>query len=91
MVINVFPVMSHCYILFIFGGELEKKSGIRKNCGSWSDKNVVILPLTEFLISKFGILQKILSIRVLWVLCIVVASSAIAKYHISTLEIIKPF
>ena len=50
-------------MLYFDGGELENKSGIKKNCPRWFDKLVVILPLTEFLISKLGMLQKILSIK----------------------------
>ena len=59
-------------MLYFDGDELEKKSGIKKNCGRLSDKVIMILPLTEFLISKLAMLQKILSIRVLWFLCILV-------------------
>ena len=59
-------------MLYFDGGELEKKSGFKKNCDRWCDKVVVILPLTEILISKLGMLQKILAIIVLWFLCILI-------------------
>ena len=62
--------MNH-YVTF-WRWRIRKESGIKKSCGSWSDKVVVILPLTEFLTSK---LQKILLIRVLWFLCILIACS----------------
>ena len=45
-------------MLYFDGDELEKKSSIKKNYDRSSDKGVVILPLTEFLISKLGMLQK---------------------------------
>ena len=44
-------------MLYFDGGELEKKSSIKKNCDRSSNTGVVILPLTEFLISKLGMLQ----------------------------------
>ena len=46
------------------GGEFEKKSGIVKNCGRWSDIIDEIFPDIVLLISGFSKLQKILSIRV---------------------------
>ena len=59
-------------ILDLFGGEFEKNSGIWKNCGSWLDILDEMFPDIALVTSEFGILQKMLSIRVLLLLDILV-------------------
>ena len=59
-------------MLYLVGGELEKKSGSIKNCGRWSNMPDKMFPNIALLASKFGILQKIISIRFLLLLDILV-------------------
>ena len=59
-------------MFYLFGGEFEKKSGSIKNCGRWSDILDEMFPDVAVLTSGVGILQKILSIRVLLFLDILV-------------------
>ena len=51
-------------MLYLFGVELEKNSGAKRNCWRWSDALDEICPEVAVLIYGFGILQNILSIRV---------------------------
>ena len=55
-------------MLYLVVGEFEKNSGSIKNCGNWSDILDEMFLDLEVLTSGFGILQKILSIRVLLLL-----------------------
>ena len=55
-------------MLYFVGGEFEKKSGSIKSCGRWSDILDEMFPEIALLTSGLGILQKILSIRVLLLL-----------------------
>ena len=59
-------------MLHLVGGDFEKNSGNIKNCGRWSDILDEMFPDIALLTSVFGILQKILSIRVLLLLDILV-------------------
>ena len=59
-------------MLCLVGGEFEKNSGSIKNCGRRSDILDEVFPGIARLASGFGILQKILSIRVLLLLDILV-------------------
>ena len=59
-------------MLYLVGGDFEKNSGSIKNCGRWSDILDEMFPDIALLTSVFGILQKILSIRVLLLLDILV-------------------
>ena len=55
-------------MLYSVGGEFEKNSCSIKNCGRSSDILDEMFPDIALLTSGFGILQKILSIRVLLLL-----------------------
>ena len=55
-------------MLYSVGGDFEKNSGSIKNCGRWSDILDEMFPDIALLTSGFGILQKMLSIRVLLLL-----------------------
>ena len=59
-------------MLYFVGGEYEKKSGSLKNCGRWSDIIDEMFPDIALLTSGLGVLQKVLSIRVLLFLDIMV-------------------
>ena len=59
-------------MLYLVGGDFEKNSGSIKNCGRWSDILDQMFPDIALLTSGFGILQKMLSIRVLLLLNILV-------------------
>ena len=52
-------------MLCLVGVEFEKKSGNIKNCGRWSDILNVMFPEITLSASGLGMLQNILSIRVL--------------------------
>ena len=52
-------------MLYLIGGEFEKNSGSIKNYGRWSDILNETFPDIALLASGFGILQKVLSVRVL--------------------------
>ena len=55
-------------MLYLVGGEFEKNSGSIKNCGRWSNTLDEMSPDIALLASGFGVLQKMLSIRVLLLL-----------------------
>ena len=59
-------------MLYLVGGEFQKNSGSIKNCGRWSNIPDEMFPDIALLASGFGILQKILSLRVLLLLDILV-------------------
>ena len=59
-------------MLYLVGRDFEKNSGIIKNCGRLSDILDEMFPYIALLTSRFGMLQKILSIRVLLLLDILV-------------------
>ena len=59
-------------MLYFVGGEYEKKSGSLKNCGRSSNITDEMFPDIALLTSGLGILQKVLSIRVLLFLDIMV-------------------
>ena len=59
-------------MLYIVGESFEKKSAGIKNCGKWSDILYDIFPNVAVLTSEFGVLQNILSVRVLLLLLILV-------------------
>ena len=63
MVIKVLPVRGHK--LYLVGVEFENKSGNIKNCGRWSDMLNETFPKIVLLTSGLGILQNVLSMRVL--------------------------
>ena len=54
-------------MLYLVGEEFEKNSGSIRNCGRWSDILDDMFPGVALLTSGFGILHKLLSIRV-WLL-----------------------
>ena len=56
-------------MLHLVGGDFEKNSGIIKNCGRWSD---ILDEMFPDMTSRFGILQKILLVRILLLLNILV-------------------
>ena len=53
---------------YLVRGDFDKNSGSVKNCRRWSDILDEMFPDFALLTSGFGILQKILSIRVLLLL-----------------------
>ena len=55
-------------MLYLVGGDFEKNSGSIKNCGRWFDIPDEMFPDIALLTNGLGILQKILSIRVLLLL-----------------------
>ena len=59
-------------MLYLVGGDFEKNSGSIKNCGRWFDIPDEMFPDIALLTNGLGILQKILSIRVLLLLDILV-------------------
>ena len=52
-------------MLYLVGGKFEKNSGSIKTCGRRSNQLNEMFPGITLLTSGFGILQKILSIRIL--------------------------
>ena len=59
-------------MLYLVGGDFGKNFGSINNCRRWSDILDEMFPDIALLISEFGILQKILSIRVLLLLDVLV-------------------
>ena len=59
-------------MLYLVGGKFDKNSGSIKNCGRLSNQLNEMFPGIALLTSGFGILQKILSIRILLLVDILV-------------------